>query len=128
MRKLFKLEISALTRKQMEIHSLISKRWSPVAFDSKEVEEEKLQLLFKAAMWAPSSRNAQPWRFIYVTRSDPKYPEAFDLLNDGNRIWAHTAPILAISVAETISTYKGKSNYFASVSYTHLTLPTKRIV
>ncbi|MBN1132618.1 MAG: nitroreductase family protein [Bacteroidales bacterium] len=97
----------------MDLHSLITERWSPVAFDDREVEHEKLQSLFQAAMWAPSSRNSQPWRFIYATKSDPNYHEVFHLLNEGNRIWAYTAPVLAVSVAETISTYKGRHNYYA---------------
>jgi nitroreductase len=33
----------------------------------KEVENEKLQLLLKAAMAAPSAKNQQPWEFYIVT-------------------------------------------------------------
>lgn len=55
------------------IHNLITDRWSPVAFDEKEVEYEKIHLLFDAAKWAPSSRNAQPWRFVFATREMSDY-------------------------------------------------------
>ena len=97
----------------MEPHHLITDRWSPVAFDEREVEIEKIESLFKAAMWAPSSRNMQPWRFIYVSKSHADYQSAFDLLVEGNKTWAITAPVLAISIAETISGYKNRSNYYA---------------
>lgn len=97
----------------MKVNPLIINRWSPVAFDSQEPGEEILKSLFDAAMWAPSSRNAQPWRFIYVTKSDPDYQAVFALLDEGNKVWAHTAPVLALSIAETISSYKNRPNYFA---------------
>lgn len=42
---------------EFKIHSFISSRRSPVAFSEKKVEPEKLLVLFKAARWAPSSRN-----------------------------------------------------------------------
>ena len=84
-----------------------------MAFDDKEIEAEKLRSLFEAAMWAPSSRNAQPWRFIYVKKSHRNYQKVFNLLDEGNKEWAFTAPVLAISIAETISTYKGRPNYYA---------------
>ena len=64
-----------------EIHELITKRWSPVAFDSKPVEFEKIHLLFEAAKWAPSGRNAQPWRFIFATREMPEYEIFLDLMD-----------------------------------------------
>ena len=47
------------------IAPIVSKRWSPRAFDStKPVEPYKLALLFEAARWAPSAANGQPWNFI----------------------------------------------------------------
>jgi len=97
----------------MKIHPLIIDRWSPVAFDHRIPGEAILNCLFSAAMWAPSSRNAQPWRFIYVTKSDPGYGAFFALLDEGNKVWAHTAPVLALSIAEIISSYKNRHNYFA---------------
>jgi nitroreductase len=55
----------------LEIHPIIKKRWSPRSFQTdKPVEPEKLQRIFEAARWAPSSFNEQPWRFIVGTRND----------------------------------------------------------
>jgi len=96
-----------------KIHELITNRWSPVAFDQKPVEYEKIHLLFEAAKWAPSSRNSQPWRFIYANRDMSEYKLLFDLLDEGNQVWAETAPLLVLTLAQTVSTYKNRTNRLA---------------
>jgi len=96
-----------------KVNELISSRWSPVAFDQKPVEYDKIHLLFEAAKWAPSGRNAQPWRFIFATRDMPDYERLFNLLNEGNKAWAKTAPLLVLPLAQVISTYKNRMNRLA---------------
>jgi nitroreductase len=96
-----------------QIHELITKRWSPRVFNQKPVEFEKLHLLFEAAKWAPSGRNAQPWRFIYATKDMKEYELLFNLLDEGNKKWAATAPLLVLTLAQTISTYKNRPNRLA---------------
>ena len=96
-----------------KIHELITRRWSPVAFDQKPVEYEKIHLLFEAAKWAPSGRNAQPWRFIYASREMSEYKLLFDLLDEGNKVWAVTAPLLVLPLAQIISTYKNRPDRLA---------------
>jgi len=97
----------------VQLHDLITKRWSPVAFNPRPVEDEKIDLLFEAAKWAPSSRNAQPWRFIFSLRGTSEYEVMFDLLDKGNQVWAKTAPVLVLSLAQVISTYKNRPNRLA---------------
>ena len=46
---------------------IINNRRSCRAFSSQEVEKEKVDLLLRAAMQAPSAHNEQPWAFIVVT-------------------------------------------------------------
>ena len=96
-----------------EIHELISQRWSPVAFDPKPVEFDKIHLLFEAAKWAPSGNNSQPWRFIFATKEMPDYEALFDLLTEPNQVWAKTAPLLVLGLAQVISTYKNRPNRLA---------------
>jgi len=96
-----------------QIHDLILERWSPVAFDPKPVEYEKIHLLFEAAKWAPSGRNAQPWRFIFATKEMPDYTTLLDLLDEKNQVWAKTAPLLVLSLGQVISTYKNRPNRLA---------------
>ncbi|MFH1905439.1 MAG: nitroreductase family protein [bacterium] len=50
----------------MEIMEIIRKRRSVRSYQSKEVEQEKLDLLLEAARLAPSASNRQEWRFIVV--------------------------------------------------------------
>jgi nitroreductase len=95
------------------IHKLITDRWSPVAFDSRKVKYDTLRLLFEAAKWAPSGRNAQPWRFIYATSDMPDYKLLLSLLTEKNQVWASTAPMLVLPLAQVISTYKNRPNRLA---------------
>lgn len=102
-----------MLRNMEKLHDLITDRWSPVAFDPKPVEQHKIQLLFDAAKWAPSGRNAQPWGFVIATKEMPEYELMFGLLDDGNKVWAQTAPVLVLSLGQVISTYKNRPNRLA---------------
>jgi nitroreductase len=96
------------------LSSLITERYSPVIFSMKQVEEEKLRLLFDAARWAPSSYNEQPWRFIVgIKDKGENYQKLLDSLMEANQYWAKYAPVLALSLAKKNSTVKNKPNRFA---------------
>ena len=96
-----------------KVHKLITDRWSPRAFDDRAVDYDKIHLLFEAAKWAPSSRNAQPWRFIFATKDMADYKVFIGLMSDVNQQWASTAPLLVMPLAQVISTYKNRSNRLA---------------
>lgn len=95
---------------KLEIMSEIANRWSARGFSEKAVEEEKLQRVFEAARWAPSSRNEQPWRFIVAQKGDEHYDKLFNGLDDGNKRWAWTAPVLVASITKLKFDYKGYTN------------------
>lgn len=83
------------------LHDLLRRRWSPRAFADRPVERDKLLSLLEAARWAASSGNGQPWRFIVATREWPEeYERLFGCLNEGNRKWAHRAPVLLVAIAK----------------------------
>lgn len=86
-----------------EIMPLIAQRWSPRAFAARMVEKEKLQRIFEAARWAPSSSNEQPWRFIVGFAGDVTYQKIFSTLVEFNQLWAGTAPVVFLAVAKTSS-------------------------
>ena len=87
-------------------------RWSPRAFDPKPLPEETVASLFEAARWAPSCFNDQPWLFVYGT--DPEEREVFlQVLAEGNRVWAGSAPFLAVVFARTAFAHSGKPNRWA---------------
>jgi nitroreductase len=92
-----------------ELHPLISKRWSPRAFDpTVELTDSQLHALLEAARWAPSCANLQPARFIVGRRGDSTFKRIFDTLRPGNQSWAGNASALLIGAIVTVDD-KGRS-------------------
>jgi nitroreductase len=102
-----------LKAKIMTVNSIIKDRWSPVAFSEDKIDESIMEILFEAARWAPSSFNAQPWKFIWGSKGELIYSLLFELLNENNQQWAKTAPVLILSIAETIHSGRSNKNRFA---------------
>src|SRR5699024_11031571 len=73
-------------RADHEIDPIYIKRWSPRAFSTKQVEQEKLHKIFEAARWAPSAANWQPWHFIYAKTKEDK-EQFLSFIFDGNVEW-----------------------------------------
>ncbi len=49
------------------LYELLKTRRSIRKFQEKEVEQEKIDLILRSALMAPSSRSIRPWEFIAVT-------------------------------------------------------------
>jgi len=99
---------------QYPIEEILRRRWSPRAFSDRMVEPEKLQSLFEAARWAPSSFNEQPWNFILATKQKPEeHARLLSCLVEGNQRWARAAPVLMVSVAKLNFDKTGKPNRHA---------------
>lgn len=81
------------------ISDVILERWSPRAFSTKPVADDVLNRVFEAARWAPSARNAQPWRFI-VAKTPEQLKKFHSILMDSNLVWAKNAPVLAIVISD----------------------------
>lgn len=91
-------------QKSQQIHypvsGLIKNRRSVRAFSSTFVEPEKINSLFEATRWAPSSTNEQPWVYMYATKDQTElWEKLFSPLHDGNKLWAKDAPLLILSLA-----------------------------
>jgi nitroreductase len=84
------------------VDPLFLHRFSPRAFTGEAMPVGELMSLFEAARWAPSSGNAQPWRFLYARRDTAAWESFFDLLTPGNKIWAHRAAVLVVVVSRTV--------------------------
>lgn len=105
-------------QKSDEIHypviDVIKNRKSTRAFSSALVEPEKINSLFEATRWAPSSTNEQPWVFLYARKDQPElWVKMFDVLNEGNKIWAKDAPLFILSLARKNLTRYGVPNAHA---------------
>lgn len=88
------------TEFESPVLDVIKKRRSRRAYADQPVEQEKIESLFEAARWAPSSVNEQPWLYLYATKDQPElWGKIFDALKEGNKIWARNAPLLIVSLA-----------------------------
>lgn len=82
-------------------------RWSPRAFSDDALSEAELMSMLEAARWAPSSYNAQPWRFAYALRGEPEFQSLLDLLVPGNQVWASRAAALVFIASKTTMLPRG---------------------
>lgn len=103
---IIKMEKPATT--SLEIHPLLKRRWSPRSFTTQPVDKQALQRIFEAARWAPSSSNDQPWRFIVGQKGEKTWDMIFETLVDFNQKWAKLAPVLGLSIGNTISKKSGR--------------------
>jgi hypothetical protein len=94
----------------LTLHPIIANRWSPRAFENRNIDHNVLERILEAARWAPSSRNDQPWRFIVGHKGDETWDKIFSTLVDFNKKWAKLAPVLILSVGHKISAKTGKFN------------------
>ena len=122
------------TELELPLLENIQIRGSERAYSDRPIEPEKIQSLFEAARWAPSSLNEQPWVYIYATKEQPSlWGKLFDALADGNKIWAERAPLLIMSLVRKnfVRNEKpngsarydlGAANAFLTLQATHLGL------
>ncbi|WP_442581201.1 flavin reductase [Mesorhizobium sp. ASY16-5R] len=85
---------------QHDIAPFFLERWSPRAFTDETIAAEQLMPFFEAARWAPSSMNAQPWRFIYILRDGENWQGMLEGLSNTNRSWAFRAAALVVFLSQ----------------------------
>jgi nitroreductase len=78
------------------INKMILNRQSKRAMSGESLSDEELVSLFEAARWAPSSFNAQPWRFVFAKRDSPQFKLFHEALMEGNRPWNENSSVLII--------------------------------
>jgi len=93
-----------------KINSLIKYRWSPRAFDDRELEKEKIWRILEAALWAPSAFNEQPWRFMVGLKGSESYEKVLSTLGEWNQKWAGNASMLVLNMAKKTFTHNNKPN------------------
>ncbi|MFM8620668.1 MAG: nitroreductase family protein [Candidatus Nanopelagicaceae bacterium] len=83
----------------LDLHPLISNRWSPRALDINDViSTEDLHSILEAARLAPSAFNEQPWRFVFGKRGDETFNQILNGLGEFNQTWAKNASALLLVV------------------------------
>ncbi len=89
------------------LHPLLAGRWSARAFDGQRtIDGRTMRGLLEAAIWAPSSGNVQPWRFIAGRRgadaaNQARWQAIFDGLEPGNQRWCERAAALVVTLAQS---------------------------
>jgi nitroreductase len=94
------MNIRDFRKPEQNINEIFTNRWSPRAMSGQEIDEKTLLTLFEAARWAPSSNNNQPWRFIYARRNTKHWNTFFNLLAEGNQVWAKNAAVLIVVISK----------------------------
>jgi nitroreductase len=102
------MDIGAFRNPEHGVDEQFLSRWSPRAMSGDEIEKEILLGLFEAARWAPSANNNQPWRFLYARRETDLWPLFFNLLAEGNQVWAIRAAALIVVISKTTFDFNEK--------------------
>lgn len=80
----------------MDVMEAVHRRRAYRVFDTRPIEEEKVDALMEAMRLSPSCNNNQPWRVVLCQgESLPKVKEA---LSKGN-VWATQAPLIMVIAA-----------------------------
>lgn len=72
---------------------LVKNRYSCRAYESRNVEKEKLEYVLECVRLAPSAVNKQPWRFHIISNDE----ERTKLQQCYSREWFNTAPLYIIA-------------------------------
>ncbi len=80
------------------LYELLKTRRSIRKFQEKEVEKEKVDLLLKSALMAPSSRSIRPWEFIAVT--DFELLQKLSECRQPAPVFLGTAPLAIVVLAD----------------------------
>lgn len=99
MNDILKEEIKKYRKPAHSINELLYHRWSPRSMTGESISDEELMSLFEAARWAPSSMNAQPWRFIYAKRESKDWDRIFGILSENNQRWVTKASVLIVIIS-----------------------------
>jgi nitroreductase len=102
--------VAAHRTPEYDVDPLFVNRWSPRSMAGEPLSEEAFMPLFEAARWAPSSRNAQPWRFHYATRGSDDWETFLAFPKASNREWARDAAVLVVICSRTTFEYDGSHN------------------
>ncbi|NBD23652.1 nitroreductase family protein [Paenibacillus glycinis] len=97
----YRPKIAANRTPDYPVHPLVLNRWSPRSYADRPVAEDTLHTVLEAARWAPSSSNAQPWRF-YVARTEAEHEVFRSFIKPNNRLWTDHAPVLLLLASDKL--------------------------
>ena len=113
----------------MEFFDLIEKRYSMRGFEDKEVEQEKLDKILKAAQLAPTGVNFQPFKVVVIDAK--KYKDELNAIYSPD--WFTQAPIVLCVVASKDDAWTRKYDNWniaeidATIVMTHMILAAEDV-
>ena len=81
------------------INEIINRK-SSLNFSNEKITKDEINILIEATKWAPSSRNMQPWKVIFVSNESISYEPLFNSLSESNQEWASSCTLFAIFCVE----------------------------
>ncbi|BBH17340.1 NAD(P)H-flavin oxidoreductase [Nocardioides baekrokdamisoli] len=76
-------------------------RHSVTIFDpAYELRRDDLERLLRAAQWAPSGGNTQPWAWFVLPRGSEGHRRLLETLSDGNVPWVPAASAVLVAAAQ----------------------------
>jgi nitroreductase len=98
------------------LETIVKRASLKVCLSAREVEQEKITKVLDAARFAPSARNAQPWRFIVVKGKDNVENVVTKAFFGFNQV-AKEAPVLIIACANPADDdiHEGRGYYLFDV-------------
>lgn len=106
--------IDKIAETEYPVIDLVKNRWSPRAFSSTPIENEKIMSMLEAARWTPSCFNEQPWNFILFKKENQEvFNKIISVLSPRNQLWAKNAPLILLSIARINFDRNGKFNRYS---------------
>ena len=90
----------------MKLIDLVRSRHSVRSYESRPVEQEKLDYILECTRMAPSAVNFQPWQFVVIT--DKQYLEKIKAAY--NRDWIQSAPCIVVACANHDESWHRRSD------------------
>jgi nitroreductase len=78
----------------MNFLDIIKGRRSIRKYQSREVEQEKIDQILEAAQWAPSASNRQPWHFIVIRDTETR--KQLGALHKNGRFMKESPVVIAV--------------------------------
>ncbi len=82
----------------MDMIKLIQQRRSCRIYSDTPIENEKIEILKKAALWSPTSKNSRPWEFVFVDQ--PEKLEALSKCKPHGGSFVSKAPMAIVILAD----------------------------
>lgn len=108
-------------------------RWSPSVYDdSHRLEPDEIEALLRAAQWAPSAGNRQPWVVFVCERGTLVHDRLVATLSRGNSGWVPRASVVFVTAAhvraaagEDAASVSDYAVYDVGQAAAHLTLQAR---